>query len=653
VADDAVYPCEVTQGIAVVRGLRVLVLAVFAMPLAGLCAVTEQDRQRYVQAERSLTQRDWDDYRRLRAHLEGYPLAIYLDYYALEARLRQLRPGEVQDFMAASVDTPLQLRLKDRYLRRAGRDRRWPDYLAISADPPNAVIQQCYYYRARLATGDAATAWAGAEALWVHGDSRPDECDPLFDAWMKAGGMTDAIAWQRMLKAFDNRRSNLMTYAARKGGEALQPWADRLRAVYRRPSVLDGGVALPATDGRSLDVLAHGLPRLARSDPQRALAVWQREQDRGGFDAEQRRRVNDAIAWQTLFRDARGNFSWLDDYLRDRGDDRLLETRLRTAIGDSDWRAVETFTALLSPGGQQATVWRFWQAWALQERGEQERAEALLAALAAERDYYGFLAAERLGRGYSLNHEPLYPVPLLDALGNLDGVQRAEELMYHDEPALAQSEWSYLVSRRPEQEREYLSFYAGQRGWHRLAIDAATRAQAWNRLELRFPLAYAETFERYGQLHRVPESELMSIARRESAFFPAARSSAGARGLMQLMPATAREVARGLGDAGLSRDLYDVENNVALGSAYYRQLLEQYQGNRVFTLAAYNAGPHRVKRWRGGKSAPLSVYQWVESIPFRETRNYVQGVLAYNVVYNGLRGRPVSLLSETERLAVY
>jgi soluble lytic murein transglycosylase len=145
----------------------------------------------------------------------------------------------------------------------------------------------------------------------------------------------------------------------------------------------------------------------------------------------------------------------------------------------------------------------------------------------------------------------------------------------------------------------------------------------------------------------------MSIARRESAFFPQARSPVGARGLMQIMPATGKQVARGLGQNHRSSQLYEVEHNVLLGSAYYRELLDRYQGNRIFALAAYNAGPHRVDRWKRPGTQALDVEAWVETIPFRETRNYVQAVLSYNVVFNYLQGKQTPVLSDLERRGSY
>ena len=186
-----------------------------------------------------------------------------------------------------------------------------------------------------------------------------------------------------------------------------------------------------------------------------------------------------------------------------------------------------------------------------------------------------------------------------------------------------------------------------------MAIDAASRAKAWDALDVRFPMPYQDAFRRNASMQNVPSTELMAIARRESAFYPQARSPVGARGLMQLMPATGREVASSLGKRQASSDLFEVEHNVLLGSAYYRQLLDRFGGNRVFALTAYNAGPHRVDRWRNKPADAVPVDVWVDTIPYKETREYVQAVLSYNVVFQYLMGDTHNLLTPAERNAQY
>jgi soluble lytic murein transglycosylase len=233
-------------------------------------------------------------------------------------------------------------------------------------------------------------------------------------------------------------------------------------------------------------------------------------------------------------------------------------------------------------------------------------------------------------------------------------VARIVELNYHREYMAAQSEWYKLledtVDRRQQQD---LALLATEHGWYRMAIDAATRAEAWDALDQRFPMAYQDVFRRHAATRRVTSTELMSIARRESAFFPEAQSPVGARGLMQIMPATAQAVAASLQQPHSQADLFNVEHNVLLGSAYYRQLLDRFDGNRIFALAAYNAGPHRVDRWRNQAGQGLPVELWVETIPYQETRNYVQAVLSYNVVFQYLQGDKQALLTSRERQASY
>jgi soluble lytic murein transglycosylase len=308
---------------------------------------------------------------------------------------------------------------------------------------------------------------------------------------------------------------------------------------------------------------------------------------------------------------------------------------------------------LLSDAGREDSTWRYWQAVLHERAGERELAQQLLEGLAAERGYYSFLAAERIGRPYSFNNQPLTaldPGPLQ----GMPAVRRIDELRFHEKQNLAHSEWYKVLEDAPDaQRKQELALLASNRGWHRMAIDAAARAEAWDALEVRFPTPYSGIFKQHASTWQVPSTELMAIARRESAFYPQARSPVGARGLMQIMPATGRQVASSLGAPHAGSDLYQVEHNVLLGSAYYRQLLDRFDGNRVFALTAYNAGPHRVARWRNKPGEGLPVEVWIETIPFRETRNYVKAVLSYNVVFQYLMGDTYTLLTPEERRASY
>ena len=618
---------------------------VFAQNLAD-------QRRDYAEAVRAIDLGQWLRYEELRPALDNYPLAIYLDYFQLTRQPEKVYPSDAQTFLDRSAGTPLPNRFLAIYLREVGSARRWQDFLQVMPQEPNSVVLKCYYFRAQLASGNKEAAWAGAKKLWVHGKSQPDECDPLFIAWQSTGAMTDEIVWTRMLNAFSARQRSLMGFVGKKGSVALQPWIDKLRQVYDSPEALIK-VSLPPNSPYSSDIATRGLVYLARYSPPKALSYWADLQGKLDFSSEQVVQIEYAIARQSLLSRTASNSVWLEGALHRLGDDKLIGIRLRWALKEQDWAAVEYNLSLLSLETKEKSVWRYWLAVVQEWRGESAVASATLELLAQERDYYGFLAADTVGRRYALNHEKLVMDGDKKVL-EFPALARIEELKFHDEDRLAQSEWYVLLqSTDSAAQQQNLALLATQNGWYRMAIDAATRAKAWDALDQRFPTPYQEIFTRHAATHDVPRTELMSISRRESAFFAEAQSPVGARGLMQIMPATAKQVAASLKQPHTPADLFEVEHNVLLGSAYYRQVLARFGGNRVFALTAYNAGPHRVDRWRdkAGKGVPVEV--WIETIPYQETRNYVQAVLAYNVVFQYLVGDTQQLLTPLERHANY
>jgi len=637
------------------------VLACSVVPFLGPAFVASsqatQDlnlaRDQYNDAVIAINRGQWTEYEQLRNDLDGYPLSIYLDYYKLTGQPQRVRPADARQFVSLSEGSPLPNRFLSVYLTRAGRDKRWADFLEVMPNEPNSIALKCYYFRALLAGGDQLAAWEGAERLWVHGESRPKECDPLFDAWLKAGQVSDDVVWARALKAFDARQKSLMRYVARKGSDDLKPWTNTLIAVYSKPTTLTRH-RLPPDQPYSADIATHGLSYLARYSPLKAREYWQQYQQQLSFTEEQAHKIEYAIALHGLFARTEENLDWLAGALERLDEDKLVEIRMRWLLEEQGWEGVLENLPRLSQAGREKLGWKYWKAYALEQTGDAETAETLFKAISEERDYYGFLAADHLGREYafqhqsfaleSSGHEPLRAIP---------AVRRVEELHYHEEQQLAHSEWHYVLNDSDSARQQQLAALAADQGWHRMAIDAAAKAKAWDALDLRFPMPYQETFSHYGTVQRVPHTELMAIARRESAFYPEARSPVGARGLMQIMPATGKQVASQLGRPHSTSALYDVEHNVLLGSAYYRQLLDRFDGNRIFALAAYNAGPHRVDRWRKKSDGSVPVEVWVETIPYKETRNYVQAVLSYNVVFQYLQGDNRSMLTTAERQASY
>ncbi|WP_168187724.1 transglycosylase SLT domain-containing protein, partial [Pseudomonas sp. HMSC75E02] len=278
------------------------------------------------------------------------------------------------------------------------------------------------------------------------------------------------------------------------------------------------------------------------------------------------------------------------------------------------------------------------------------QAMALYQPLARERDFYGFLAADRINAPYQLNNRPVSISPqVMQRVRNAASTRRALEFYARGDVISARREWYYAarVFNRDELLAQARMAYDMQ--WYFPAIRAISQAQYWDDLDIRFPVAHRDSLLREARNRDLHPSWVFAITRQESAFMSDARSGVGATGLMQLMPATAKETSKkfGIPLAG-PQQLIVPDLNIRLGAAYLSQVQGQFNGNRVLATAAYNAGPGRVRQWLKD-ARHLSFDVWVESIPFDETRQYVQNVLSYAVIYGQKIGVPQPLVDWHER----
>ncbi|WP_041543007.1 transglycosylase SLT domain-containing protein [Oceanimonas sp. GK1] len=630
-------------------GVGVLLLSL------GLAAQASPQREQYRQAEQALAQGKTGEYRQLRQGLDGYPLVPYLDYRYLADRLKDIGTGDVRGFMSRYSDSLLADRLERQYLFRLAREQRWQEFLALYPELPNSIELQCAHYRAKWATGDLAEAMKGAERLWRYGGSRPDACDPLFDTWKARGGLNDEQVWQRMLLAYESGQSSLLTYLSGLLGGSARASGELLLALDRNPALLADSERFGSSNPRHQAAMAVALARLADRDPGLAMTLYPRYQRAPGLTSLQVAEVERSLARRLMYNRTHEYRSWLDQRLPEIGSDALFELRARLAIWEQDWRHLVDWIDRLPADEQNSSRWQYWRGRALASQGKAKEADAAWAKAASERDYYGFLAAQRSQRPYALNRAAPPAAPdWQQAVERWPALARVAEWLALGNKAAARSEWYHLLGRVSEADQLALGALALKRGWHDKSILASIQARAWDQLELRFPVVYRDVFRGQANKLDLNESTLFAIARQESAFYEQARSPVGAAGLMQLMPATARETARkhSISDYRRATDVYRPEVNVQLGSSYFKELLQRYQGNRIPAIAAYNAGPGRINRWlEQSASRPLDV--WVENIPYRETRGYVQNVLAYSVIYQDMLGQEKTFITSRELDYVY
>ena len=639
---------------ATALGLLIALTQAHAAPtsIAAPPSIADKTEQRklYNDAQQAIRSGHYTEYRELLAELEHYPLKPYLEYNYINRRFSALPAEDIANFERDYPRSYLADKLNRRWVEKLAQQGKWADVVTqYRAD--NATTElTCYYLRGRIIEGDQS-AYKEVPELWSVGHSQPKACDPLFANWMDRGGMTDAIAWQRFVNAMDSRQRALARYAAKKMSPEKKKLAELYDEVDRNPRALRDMARFGKQSADMQQVILHGLQRLSLRDAELAHKLWQRYDAQQLFADKARLETQRYIAVRLLRQGHTSETEALIKATPALSSEDLTEWLVRDALRNLDWHRVNKWIAMLPTEARASERWRYWQARALEQTGgSAEQIKALYQLVAQTRSFYGFLSADHLNIPYELVDKPVTVNSVTrDQVATLGGVQRARELFILGKSLDARREWYHTTKQLDDTQIIAAGKLAESWGWHRNGIQAMIQVRYWDDLELRFPLAYQEHVNTTAKDLSVAPHLLFAIARQESAFTADARSSAGALGLMQLLPSTAKQTAHRSGMSFSTYDLLEPATNIALGGRYLNQLLTQFDGNRILAAAAYNAGPNRVKQWLSkSKSTSLPYDVWIETIPYRETRGYVQNVLSYSVIYGYRLGEEKPFITPSE-----
>ena len=608
------------------------IVAVVASSVASASTLAQQ-RQMYMDARHALATGKHQKFNVLAEQLKEYPLYPYLQYEELRRRISSAPEKDIRGFLDNYSYVPVADRIRSDWLdvlMKRGQHVSFQQYYV----PNNNSAHQCFDMQARMLAGDAPQAALEAEKLWLVGTSQPEQCDPIF-SWMKKRNLlNDELIWQRIDLAMDKRDLKLAKYLAGQLSTEQVHWFALLHSVHNNPKKIISDPDLQQDHPIARKIIAHGARRWARKDVPAAANFWRDVRKRYQYTyAEHIYTLADialtaAIKHHPLAADLMRNLP------ADIKDVDVQQWRARAAMRANDWPAVLRSIVLMDFEAKQELEWKYWRARALEEMGIHADARFLYDRLARERSYYGFLAADRVQMPYSMNNRPLQFTDFqISRMMSFPPLIRARELLETGQTYHAYREWKHLTAGFDEKQLGLAAYIAHQWDWHHTAIFTVARAKHYDDLQLRFPRPYDNiVFKNAKQFSLQPEY-VYGVMRQESAMNSIARSHAGARGLMQLMPATAKEVAGKLNvSAPNSSSLLQPDLNVKLGSKYLRLMLDRYDNQQVLATASYNAGPHRVKRWLPADKK-MSADVWVDTIPFDETRKYVRRVMAYSTVY--------------------
>ncbi len=592
-------------------------------------------RQMYLDATYLIRTSQFTRLQKLKPQLKTYPLYPYLEYAEISHRISRQSEQDILQFVEQYRDTPLVAPLLKHWLANLAKRGKWKTFISHydKVTPTKKLACQHAYGLYKVGLVDQAMTEAGI--LWTVGFSQPNECDPIFNVWRGADGITPEIAWQRFSLSLKENKKDLASYLIRFVDRQDKPFATNYRLVHLKPETLKRYKAFSAANNRNREIILHGVKRLARIDPEAALATLGQYESLQSFDPAE---LEEAYAYIGVRLAGESNDLMLIDSLpvNLHEQPKLVAARIRQSLKHGDWSNVIVLINLLPQEQKDSNRWQYWKARVLSissDEADRQIARNIMIELSTERSFYGFLSADILQSQYNYQHEPSsVTLEQILSLEESPGVKRAHELFALGERSQARREWYFSTSEFNNTERTIAAHIALRWGWYKVSIQAMIDAGAWNHLDYRFPIAYSDTFITHARHANIPVQWSLAVARQESAFMPDAKSSSGALGVMQLMPGTAKQVAGKIGVSYASnRSLIEPDLNIRLGTNYLGEMLRRFDNNRILASAAYNAGPGRVNRWLN-PNVPFDV--WIEIIPFLETRNYVQNVLMFSSIYS-------------------
>lgn len=592
-------------------------------------------RKLFLKAEAALKLGRFTEYRKIEHRLNDYPLYPYLRFIELQRNISKSSTQKIQQFLQTYHNTPLANKLYYRWinsLARRGKSNTLIQYFR----PTQNTRLLCNYANALHKTGKQGMAFSLMGELWLTGSSLPKGCDPILKKWSKAGYMTSSRLWARIHLVMNKGKRRLATYIGKALPKEERFWLSLWKKVQRNPEyVLKSHQHFKDQHSPIMHwILVDGMTRLSRSKPLIAAKYWKENRDKYNFNAEEKERIERRLSLSLARAATPLSRDTLKELKLESRDVRVITPHILSAIGDKDWENALEWLNNLKSNERHSERWSYWRARALEEMGRLDEARSLYLQITDNRSYYSFLAADRIGDRYQLTHRPLNtPAAELLKLQHIPAVARAGELYQLKRIVDARREWHFAIQHMDKPQLLIAAQLANKWGWHDRSIITLALAQHWDDLELRFPLAHKTYIEKQAKHEDINPAWAFAVIRQESAFTTDARSSAGALGLMQLMPRTAREVARSLRiKRPRQRDLLKSNINIKLGVRYLRKLQERFNGNSVLATAAYNAGGWRVKSWMP-KDVPQSADLWIENVPFTETRKYLKRVLTYTIIY--------------------
>ncbi|MDP3267519.1 MAG: transglycosylase SLT domain-containing protein [Legionella sp.] len=522
--------------------------------------------------------------------------------------------------------SPLANKLREKWLYELARIKNWASY-NLYYQPSNDINLMCYDQIAKLNLGRVDDVLKESIPIWLTGESRPPSCNSLFDVLLKHEHFDQNLITQRIALALDKRNIQLARYLLKQYKIPRIEEIEALNSVYQKP---DNIINLKKSE-LSDNLYLYGLKRLVSVNMDQALKLWHSAKLKRILSEANEQAFLSHVALYKAMRNSNDAVAWFAKVKPQFYNNVLLDWQIRFALKNRDWPHV---AELINKSNEKDNpCWQYWLARAFEEQGKKADATMIYQTLAKTRQYYGFLASIRLHQKPSFENEK--PSTSMDSLKPYQPVIDQVKTLYTTHQSLAASRLlNDFISELPKDEASALVYWVdSELQWHGKSVYLSNNDTLNNQLSLRFPLAYQDSVKKYAKEFSIPPEFVYAIIRQESGFREDVTSPAGARGLMQVMPATARVVSKASKIPYSDQNqLFLSQKNINIGSAYLKHLTARFSNHPILIAAAYNAGPSQVVYWLKNHP-PKEIDVWIETLPWQETRNYLKNVMAFSVVY--------------------
>lgn len=582
---------------------------------------------------------------RIVLELQGHELESYVEYWRLLPDLGTADPATIRAFLTRYEGSYIAEKMRGDWLKQLGKKQQWAQF---DAEFPSLVQPDqelsCYALQSRRLRGDTSML-DDAMPLWLSLIEPPEACYPVLDALVLEKRVLADGVWARIRRQFEANRSAAGRFSMNYLPASQTPDAKVALAVADKP--LPWLVKLPksiAGSRMNRELAALAISRVARNDPR--MAAEQLENISSQLQPDEKGWVWGQIGWQAAQRHMSEALGWY----RKAGDavlsDEVAQWKVRAALRAQDWGTVRTTIERMPSALAEQPAWIYWLGRSYRAGGRLADADKLFEKISGQPNFYGNLADEELGR--SIVTPPKAASPTRDEVAQIaanPGVQRTLALFRVNLRTEGVREWNWTLRGMNDRELLAASDIAQRAGVFDRAIAAADRTKSEHDYSLRYLSPFSDQIRPAARNQSLDDAWVYGLMRQESRFVTNAKSTVGASGLMQLMPATAKWVAKKIGLKDFHQgQVNDTDTNVLLGTSYMRMVMEDLDNHPVLASAAYNAGPGRARKWRADMAIEGAVY--AETIPFSETRDYVKKVMSNSVYYSALfNGGPQSIKS--------